>query len=312
MRKNHTVLVVILIAVITAMAPAHAEQVMPGLSIYASYEDMRLSPGGGGRGVWVRPDASDVETFQQRRIKKESAPPDGDTQISCQKSTANPVVVTTGEKYKYENDFQANSKSGLGLTRIYRSKNAVGTLFGPNWLSNVDHPKLVLTGRFKNWAKVDMYRKALLTTPEGNSYSYFLGYIDDGNGASGTYSSVKSGAGYINYESDTYTVYLDDKTYVYDSGGEIISASDRVADTYFTYDHSSPQGLKVSSRGGQSILLTNGSNGRVAKVRDPAGNEWRYEYNAAGMLAKVIAPGADPDTREYHMKIRMPLAPLRY
>lgn len=296
MKRIEIVCAAILSIVLT---PLYAEQVMPERIVYA-YEDSTLSNGGRGRGMWVRPDPGDMVDFQQRQVKKENASPDGDTQITCKTSTKNPVVVTTGEKYKYENDFDVSNTSGLVLTRAYRSKNAVGTLFGSNWMSNIDYPKLTLTNRFKNWKKVEMYRNAVLTTPEGNRYSYLLGYIDDGNGLSGTYSSSKVGAGYISYESDTYTVFMDQKVYIYDSGGQIISAGDQVADTYFTYDHESPLGLKVSSRGGQSIQLINGANGRVAKARDPTGNEWSYEYNAAGMLVKVSSPGVNPDIREYH------------
>lgn len=58
------------------------------------------------------------------------------------KSTANPVVIATGEKHKSEPDFQANGLYALSLTRTYRSQHAEGSLFGPHWLSSLDSPKL--------------------------------------------------------------------------------------------------------------------------------------------------------------------------
>lgn len=104
----------------------------------------------------VRADAEDMFEFSLRRMQKESAPADGDTRINCKVLSKNPVVITTGEKYKYENDFETTNTSGLDLSRIYRSKNAVGALFGPHWMSNIDYPKLSLTSRFTNWAQVAM------------------------------------------------------------------------------------------------------------------------------------------------------------
>jgi YD repeat-containing protein len=48
------------------------------------------------------------------------------------------------------------------------------------------------------------------------------------------------------------------------------------------------------------VTLTWGSNSRVSKVRDPAGNDWLYEYDANGMLTKVTSPGTSPDIRQYY------------
>ena len=45
--------------------------------------------------------------------------------------TPNPVIVATGEKIKSAPDFAAAGRYGLGLEGIYRSKNAMDSLFGP-------------------------------------------------------------------------------------------------------------------------------------------------------------------------------------
>ena len=34
---------------------------------------------------------------------------------------------------------------GIGITRLYRRKNAVGTLFDKHWMSNIDFPSLTLS-----------------------------------------------------------------------------------------------------------------------------------------------------------------------
>lgn len=54
----------------------------------------------------------------------ESAPSENNSEIPCSGLTDKPVVVTTGEKYKVEEDFSGQGLYGIGLTRTYRSKNA--------------------------------------------------------------------------------------------------------------------------------------------------------------------------------------------
>ena len=49
---------------------------------------------------------------------------------------------------------------------------------------------------------------------------------------------------------------------------------------------------------GQTLEFT-WLNARVVKVKDPAGNEWNYTYNAAGMLASASSPGPSSDQRSY-------------
>lgn len=78
------------------------------------------------------------------------APSTDDSKKSC--STSKPVIVTTGEKHKTETDFVSRGLSGLSLARTYRSKNASGTWFGANWMSNLDFPKLALSQPFTSWS----------------------------------------------------------------------------------------------------------------------------------------------------------------
>lgn len=61
--------------------------------------------------------------------------------LAC-KSTANPVVIATGEKHKAETDFRSNGLYGLSLTRTYRSMHGQGGLFGKRWLSSLDPQRL--------------------------------------------------------------------------------------------------------------------------------------------------------------------------
>jgi hypothetical protein len=64
-----------------------------------------------------------------------------DNSKTCPK-TDNPVIVTTGEKFKNELDFFAAGRYGIALQRTYRSMHPAGTMFGKYWLSSLDIPKL--------------------------------------------------------------------------------------------------------------------------------------------------------------------------
>jgi len=131
--------------------------------------------GGGGGGSRSPGQYNDVPA---RGSPKPKAKPtsENNSEIPCEAGvTAHPVIVTTGEKIKSEPDFDGNGLYGIGLTRMYRSKHASGTLFGPNWLSNLDAPKLalsnpttvrVLRGTFT------YYKNITLTNFDGSAYRY--------------------------------------------------------------------------------------------------------------------------------------------
>lgn len=221
----------------------------------------------------------------------------GDSKIT--QATCNPVLIATGEKYKNETDFVSQNISGLSLVRTYRSKNSSGTMFGPNWLSNLDYPSLTLSEPFRSWSGATLYRNVVITRPDGSKYSYRVGYIDDGNGDGAWYNASGAGAGQLVYEFGDFSLTDNGRTYTYSSGGGLYLITEANGNT-LTYNYQSRTELRIASNTGLWIQLSSGANGRVNKVRDPAGNEWRYEYNTAGMLTKVISPGTSPDIREYH------------
>ena len=65
-------------------------------------------------------------------------------------STGSPVIISTGEKYKVEQDFAAGSDYALGLQRTYRSFDTNATMFGPKWLSSYDYPALNYSGCYRH------------------------------------------------------------------------------------------------------------------------------------------------------------------
>ena len=213
-----------------------------------------------------------------------------------------PVIIMTGEKYKNEADFIGGGLYGISLNRTYRSQHATGTLFGPNWLSSLDQSRLTFVAPMQNWAGRTMYRQITLTQPDGTKYLYQVAVIDDGNGKTATYN-VRSaaGTGELTWTDQVgYTLERDERTYVYDNAGYLRSTTDHVTGQVLTFEQAPAWGgtFKVSSNSGQSVEFTQRADGRVTQVRDSGGNIWTYDYNAAGMLAKVTSPGGT-DIREY-------------
>ncbi len=221
----------------------------------------------------------------------------GDNPTSC-----NPVVLATGEKIKDEFDFASGGAYGFNLTRTYRSKNATGQIFGPNWSSSFDAPKLtpstttIMTevGAYPSFASVDF--------PGGATYKYKIDLVDYPY----TYKVRNAAApGTVSYDKTTrlWSLYLDKKTYTFLSGGGIATkVVGNDAATLLTITWILQGGTKitrVTNALGQAVNFT-WVGGVMTLATDPVGNVWNYGYNAAGMLTTVTSPGPSPDVRTYH------------
>ncbi|WP_082615955.1 RHS repeat-associated core domain-containing protein [Massilia sp. Root418] len=248
--------------------------------------------------------------------------------------TANPVVISTGEKLLPETDFQAGGDYGLGLHRRYRSINASGTMFGPQWMSNFDYPRLTFdtTTCYHDPSTGNCPPRTVThTRPDGSKFIYTLLIQSGGSdseiileakrkrasaaettnvvpgteyfylakGAAGNFEASRA-AGVLTYFYNVrWELERQKENYTYSATGYIQSYSDsRYAKTTFGY-----QGTKVvsvTSPAGKALVFGYGGNGLVNNVKDPAGNLWRYEYNTSNMLSKVTSPGATAqDVREY-------------
>lgn len=64
--------------------------------------------------------------------------------------------------------------------------------------------------------------------------------------------------------------------------------------------------VAIRNAPGQSVKLDWGANGLVSKVQDTNDTVWNYHYDGHGMLARVTAPGAGADVREYHYEAADP------
>jgi len=219
-----------------------------------------------------------------------------------QAATGNPVLLTTGEKFKREMDFEAAGAYGIGLERIYRSKNKSGSMFGPNWPTSVDFKRLsyTFTGCTKTPAGHCVPQRVTHTAADGEVFVYeWVGWTDDG----GIYTYITNGSeagGELTWNyGKSWSLRRDKVIYSFNAGGYLQSTNDAFAGTT-TLIYDTMMRITRVSTPGKHVEFTWGSNNRVTAVRDPAGNEWRYGYNTAGMLTSVTSPGASPDVRTYH------------
>jgi RHS repeat-associated protein len=215
-------------------------------------------------------------------------------------TTVNPVIIATGEKYKSEFDIPAGSAYGLGLTRTYRSFNIESTMFGPRWLSEYDYPALAFSGcdRHPDYGNLCIPQSVLVTFPDGSSYQY----TRTSQSSRFLYRALNSStaAGSIVFEPySDWTLSIFKTSYRYSTSGYIQRVSSSGNSIQFGYGVSQRQATSVTNTAGQTLQFT-WTNNRVTQVRDPAGNNWGYAYDANGMLSTVTSPGASPDVRTYH------------
>lgn len=259
-----------------------------------------------------------------------------EAEVDC-KSTANPVVIATGEKHKEETDFQTGGLYDLSLTRTYRSRHASGSLFGPNWLSSMD-PVTLTYGPFHrlrpDWPSIPS--NITFTDADGTSFLYTYKDHAPVDGMKGGTETPARGAddpgavpvtdvpAYYTYTSRnsaatgelTYTpgkklaLQVGKLTYGFYIGNAALYSVSDSAGRLRTYSYVNDGGKQklssITNAGGQTVKLAWGPSGRVETVTDPAGNAWSYQYNGNGMLTKVLAPGNGNDMREYHYEAADP------
>ncbi|WGG49034.1 RHS repeat-associated core domain-containing protein [Rugamonas sp. DEMB1] len=225
-------------------------------------------------------------------------------------TTKHPVIVATGEKYKNELDFSAGSEYGLVLSRTYRSKQAVGGMFGANWLSSLELPKLGFTFENCNRTPLGDCVPVSAAFTDAAGAKYIFDYVaTDGDTRTYSYRNENAAAGELEYNFGRgWVLYRNKKDYSYSNRGLIEKVTDNsgAESLRFEYDKTTSvtRLAQVSNVLGQSVQFTYGANGKVSKVNDPSGKIWSYDYNANGMLTTVTSPanglGTPADVRSYH------------
>ena len=218
-------------------------------------------------------------------------------------TTANPVVVATGEKLKAETDFVSANLYGLTLVRTYRSRSTAGRLFGPNWPSSLDGPKLSYTG-CRDTPDGCVPTSATVVYEDGTSYAYQL--INDDANPSGTFFYQVDGdaalTGTLAYTQSTKRWRLSNyqRKIDFSASGAVTKIYAQGSQLLYSYTYTTSGKLSSVSNGFGQTVSFSWTNDRVTAVTDPARNVWSYSYNAAGMLQSVSIGSVPAATRQYH------------
>jgi RHS repeat-associated protein len=216
----------------------------------------------------------------------------------CSKASGLPVLLTTGEKFKDEPDFDADGEYGLSLSRTYRSRQAVGKMFGAHWLSSYDWPRLYYAGSVcdNGPERTCVPKVAHLTQPDGSMWAYetadFAHYP--------YYTSTSAGRGSITASYNNASVLTrNGLRYSFDPSGYLTSIVTVGGTPLQQFTWTNGVLTQVANGVGKSVKFT-WLNGKVSQVTDPNGKVWSYGYDGNGLLKTVTSPGTAPDVRIYY------------
>lgn len=232
---------------------------------------------------------------------EEGMPPDPQECGECNAGTGSnatagdPIDLRTGRFTYQETDISIADVMPLILGRNYRPSDSVKREFG------------IGTGAGFNYriARKNSYAQMQLVLPNGTplvfqqtsgSEAYGTWRYNGKHGFSGAVLSSESEGGW------KYRLKLRDgsqMTFEQYSPNRIKTVQDRFGNT-IEYQYDAGRVSRIVSPHGRHIDLNYDAQNRIISAVDPLGTTWRYEYNALGMLAKVIYP--DSSFRRYGYK----------
>ena len=231
----------------------------------------------------------------------QAPPSDANTEPdACNPCTENPVIISTGEKYKTEDDFSSAGQYGLSFSRTYRSKNGYGSILGTRWTTSLDPLKLTAFGGCRSTDTGCYPYFVKLYEPGGTQQTYAL----DANAEIYYGNNFSASLGFMVWNSVTrnYTLRRDRLAYRFDSTGKMtaVDTDTSPALRVLTYTYTSNLVTKVTNAVGQSVNIAYGA--ATTTVTDPAGKVWTYAF-AGGMIDTVKPPGASVPLRKYHYEV---------
>ena len=218
-------------------------------------------------------------------------------------TSANPVVLATGEKLLNQDDFPSASSYRLSQGRTYRSTSTDFGMFGPKWTGTHDYKSLGLSGPcfyHPDFPAVCLPKTVRRKLPDGTVYLFTR---DTSADLTWRANSTISG-GMLTYNGPgnaAWQLENDDQTQQFNSSGILqgVTARSGAALLTITYQPNTTRVTRVTDVAGRSIEYT-WTGTRVTAARDPAGQVWSFSYNAQGMLSEVRSPGATGVVRTYY------------
>lgn len=230
--------------------------------------------------------------------------------------TANPVVMSSGAKRLFHQDFAHASALSLGLQRTYRSEDAdlPGAMFGPKWRSTFDYYVDAPVGgtppnievHLPNGSSFTLY---LWIPPGGGQYYYFQpsalrasalrpgGYPGNSQVWARVYpTSIEMGVGDDRYFFGVQRPPGQTPRY------EIDRINSSTTKYRFLRDPATGRVTAVENGFGERVSFVWGDGVHVTQITAPDGSQWRYGYSGnSSMLSsvEVLANGSSTWRREF-------------
>jgi len=193
----------------------------------------------------------------------------------------NPINVATGNKYQLETDFGGSGDFALSLSRHYNSFKPFNSVLGQQWRHNYERWLVVSSTSNTPFIQVNRHDGVTYTYTQQNGQ-----WVTD---ADVIESLVQTSNG---FRLMTANNVIED----YGTSGRLLSMTNTRNQT-ITLSYNATSGLleTVTDHFGRSLSFNYDVNGRFISFDDPDSNTYRYEYDAAGNLEKVIYPDSTPN-----------------
>lgn len=213
----------------------------------------------------------------------------------------NPVNVAYGNKLQVETDLEPLPLTGLGITRIYNSKDNRTNRsyrFGTGWRSGHDRSLTYVYGPPQGGIPTAT-ETVFLQRPDGKVY-YFTRTAGSWETDGDTPGSVVETTGGWQYTT------VSDAIEEYDSTGKLTSITtvSGIVSSYTYYPSNYVE--TVSTSLGESLTYTYDADARIDAITDHTGRAWKYAYDASNNLEFVTYPDGTPldesdnPVRQYH------------
>ncbi len=183
--------------------------------------------------------------------------------------TPRPINITTGNKFYKITDYQGSGTYPISISRFYNS-------FTGQWTWNYQQ-KIVVTSATP--------RVAILHRPDGKQYSF--------TETNGVWQGDPGSTSHLVNDGLGFKLGLpDDTTESYDANGRLTNITNRsgLAHT-LVYEINQ---ITINSAN-ESLVLSLDGNGKITAVNAGANQQYRYQYNAAGLLTYISKPDATPN-----------------
>jgi len=218
---------------------------------------------------------------------------------SCDSTSGNPVMLSTGNKIETHTDFEFSGEMPLTLERSYNRLWTYKGLFGMNWVSSYDYSLNVPNAENRMWVQRPDGRRILFAYDKKTDR-----WLED---KPDPVAFVE-----VNMDGTLYTHHTEDGGIErYDAGGFPLSIHNRHG-IGWTYQFlmnalTGIPSIRIRHSSGRSMeLVLDPNDRRVTAVIGPNKQQWTFNYDlnqlGAGRhrLREVVTPGPNATTTRYH------------